>query len=110
VPHPNVALFATLEPALSVAEGVGFHGRRRSKLHGRVAGLVFCDQSAVTVRFVAGLTSIQLALLSRSSTTGRATDGKYLFWVEFLFHHEPPRTKVGQKFRPGSHGGASAPS
>ena len=25
MPHPNVALFAALEPALSEAEGVGFH-------------------------------------------------------------------------------------
>ena len=30
--------------------------------------------------------SSQFTFLSWSSTTGRATDGKYLFWAEFFLH------------------------
>ena len=48
--------------------------------------LVSCDQSAVTMRRCAGLSSSQLTCLSWSSTTGRATDCKYLFWAEFFLH------------------------
>ena len=32
---------------------------------------------------------MKLTLLSRSGATSRATDGEYLFWAEFLFHHKP---------------------
>ena len=45
-----------------------------------------CDQSAVAMRLFAGLTSAQLALLSRLGTTSRTTDSEYLFWAEFSFH------------------------
>jgi hypothetical protein len=45
-----------------------------------------CDQSAVAMRLFAGLTSAQLALLSRLGTTSRTMDSEYLFWAEFSFH------------------------
>jgi hypothetical protein len=38
------------------------------------------------MRLFAGLTSDQLALLSRLGTTSRTTDSEYLFWAEFSFH------------------------
>jgi hypothetical protein len=42
-----------------------------------------CDQSAVAMRLFAGLTSAQLALLSRLGTTSRTLDSEYQFWAEF---------------------------
>ncbi len=39
------------------------------------------------MRLCTGLSSSQLTLLSWSSTTGRATDGKYLFWADFFLHN-----------------------
>src|ERR1700682_1213203 len=47
---------------------------------------ICCHQSAVTMRFRAGLTSSKLALFSRSGTTRRTRDSEYLFCGEFFFH------------------------
>src|ERR1700687_3549831 len=47
---------------------------------------ICCHQSAVTMRFRAGLTSSKLALFSRSGTTSRTVDSEYLFCGDFLFH------------------------
>jgi hypothetical protein len=38
------------------------------------------------MRLVAQVSGAKLALLSRSSTTRRTRDSKYLFWAEFFFH------------------------
>src|ERR1035438_6288905 len=42
----------------------------------------------------AGSSSSQLTLLSWSSTTGRATDGKYLFWADVFFRHRKDNPKI----------------
>jgi hypothetical protein len=47
-----------------------------------------CDQSAVAMRICAGLASSKLTLSPRGGTTGRTTEGKYLFLAEFFFHGE----------------------
>jgi len=41
--------------------------------------LVFCNQSAVSMRFGSGLPACKFTLLSRSGTASWATDGKSLF-------------------------------
>src|SRR5271170_8193139 len=41
---------------------------------------VFRDQSAVEMRIHSRLPSAEFALLSRTSPTGRTSDGEYLFW------------------------------
>jgi hypothetical protein len=51
VPHPDVASFATLEPALSEAEGVGFHERVQ---HGLLP-LNLLSDGAVPLRHLAFL-------------------------------------------------------
>ncbi len=52
--------------------------RHAGSVMGYFEFFVLCNESAVTVRFVAGLTSIQLAHLSRSSSTGWTADSEYL--------------------------------
>src|ERR1700733_4198391 len=59
---------------------------------------ILCDPYAVAMRSGARLSSAQLTLLSRSSPTGRTSDGERLFWAEF-FCHTPPSTK-GSSIRP----------
>jgi hypothetical protein len=42
-------------------------------------GSVFCDQSAVSMRFSAGLPGSKFTLLSRCDSASGAADGKHLF-------------------------------
>jgi hypothetical protein len=51
------------------------------------------------MRICAGLASSKLTPFPRGGTTGRTTDGKYLFLAEFFFHGErnsasKPRTEM----------------
>lgn len=62
----------------------GNHLARRFLPYG--LGSICRNQSAVTVRLGAGLTSAKLTLFFRSSTTGRTTNSKYLFGAEFPLH------------------------
>jgi hypothetical protein len=41
-------------------------------------GSIFCDQSPVPMRLAARLASIELTLLTRTSTASRTTDSEYL--------------------------------
>lgn len=49
-------------------------------------GSICCNQSAVAMRFRAGLTSTEFTLLPRSSTTSWTADGECLLGIAFLFH------------------------
>jgi hypothetical protein len=53
---------------------------------GNLASCICCNQSAVTMRLGAGLTSAKLTLFHRSSPTGWTTDSEYLFGAEFSLH------------------------
>lgn len=71
-------------------EGSSFARQVRTTWH--LASSIGCNQSAVTMRFGAGLTSAKLTLFFRSSTAGWTTESKYLFRADFSFH--------GKKIRP----------
>jgi hypothetical protein len=55
-------------------------------------GLVFGNQSAVTVGIGARQSSAEFTFLPRLGTTGRATDGERLFWAVFLFDYGEENT------------------
>ena len=58
--------------------------RRHTTCH--LESCICRDQSAITMRVGAGLTSTKLTPFFRSSTTGRTTDSKGLFAGEFSLH------------------------
>ena len=49
-------------------------------------GLIFCNQSAVTMRVGAGLTRTEFTFLFGGGSTGRTRNRKCLFEAEFFFH------------------------
>ena len=69
---------------LIVLEGWSSARRRHTTCH--LASCICCDQSAVTMRISAGLTSAKLTLFFRSSTAGWTTDSEYLLGAEFSLH------------------------
>jgi hypothetical protein len=56
---------------------------RRGCANSALLGFVFRDQPAVSMRIGTRLSTVELALLSRSSAAGWTTDSEYLFWAEF---------------------------
>ena len=49
-------------------------------------GSILCDPYTVAMRTGARLPSAKFTILSRSSPTGRTSDGEDLLWAEFLCH------------------------
>jgi hypothetical protein len=47
---------------------------------------ILSDPYAVAMRSGARLSSVEFTLLSRSSPTGRTSDGEHLSWAEFFCH------------------------
>ena len=77
------------------ARGIGKLDLRASKnahvflpANWHLASCICCNQSAVTMRISAGLTSAKLTPFPRSSTTGWTTDSEYLFGADFSLHRK----------------------
>jgi hypothetical protein len=47
---------------------------------------ILCDPYAVAMRTGARLPSAEFTILSRSSPTGRTSDGEHLLWAESFCH------------------------
>jgi hypothetical protein len=85
--------FGARKPALSAVEGWGLFSRGANPL----LGLAFCSQSAVAMRFAAGLAASEFTLLTGLGTASRALHCKGLLWTAFFFHHgreDNARTRV----------------
>jgi hypothetical protein len=64
----------------------GWSSARRRNTTCYLASCICCNQSAVTMRLGARLTSAKLTLFFRSGTTGWTTDRQHLFTGEFSRH------------------------